>query len=80
MITVTGTLVTLLLGLAALAMKESSTFTLVPAARDRLSYAVIVFVLAAVLAIATAVPQPARMTDPAELRSVLPELWRRDAD
>jgi hypothetical protein len=47
-ITVSGALVTLLLGLAALATKEKS-FTLPEAARDRLSIAVFAFVLAALL-------------------------------
>lgn len=79
-ITVTGTLVTLLLGLAALAMKEAATFTLTPAARDRLAYAVIAFVVAALCAIATAIPQTARVTDATQLQALLPDLWEQDAD
>jgi hypothetical protein len=78
-ITVSGALVTLLLALAAL-VTEEQTFTLPDAARDRLSLAVVAFVLAALLAIATYAPQAARVTDPAELAKVLPTIWDRGTD
>ncbi|HEY7077248.1 MAG TPA: hypothetical protein VH418_17855 [Solirubrobacteraceae bacterium] len=78
-ITVSGTLVTLLLGLAALVTKET-TFHVPPAARDRLSVAVFAFVAAALLAIATYVPQPARIVDPAGLARLLPTIWDRGGD
>jgi hypothetical protein len=78
-ITVSGTLVTLLFALAAL-VTEQEGFTLPDAARDRMSLAVVAFVVAALLAIATNARQPARITDPAALTKLLPELWVRDVD
>jgi hypothetical protein len=78
-ISVSGTLVTLLLGLAALVTEEKS-FVLPEAARDRLTFAVVAFVIAVLLAIATYVPQPARITDPTALARIVPDLWERDAD
>jgi hypothetical protein len=78
-ITVSGTLVTLLLALAALVTKEKA-FSLPHAARDRLSFAVLAFVVAALFAIATYAPQPTRITDPAELAGLLPTLWNRGTD
>jgi hypothetical protein len=78
-ITVSGTLVTLLLALAALVTREK-TFRLPDAARDRLSIAVLASVLAALLAIATYMPQPARITDPAQLSRLLPSIWDRGTD
>ena len=78
-ISVSGTLVTLLLGLAALVTK-AQTFVLPDPARQRLTFAVIAFVVAVLLAIATYVPQPARITDPAALARLLPDLWERTDD
>lgn len=78
-ITVSGALVTLLLALTALVTREK-TFTLPEAARVRLSFAVVAFVVAALLAIATYIPQPARITDPAQLSELLPTMWDRGSD
>jgi hypothetical protein len=78
-ITVSGTLVTLLLGLAAV-ITNDKTFELPAGARDPLSLAVVAFVIAALLAIATAVPQRSRITDPAELGRLLPTIWDRGTD
>jgi hypothetical protein len=78
-ITLSGALVTLVLAIAALVTRQR-TFVLPPDARDRLSYAVVAFVIAALLAIATYAPQRTRVTDPAQLAALLPRLWERGAD
>jgi hypothetical protein len=78
-ITVSATIVTLLLGLSALVTSQQS-FTLPHAARERLTLAVAAFVVAVLLAIATYVPQPARITDPAGLLRTIPKLWDREAE
>jgi hypothetical protein len=78
-ITVSGALVTLLFGLAAV-VTGAADFQVPGAVRDRLGWAAIAFVLAALLAVATYAPQPTRMTDPHKLADVLPDLWTRDLD
>lgn len=78
-ITVSGTLVTLLLGLAALITKAQS-FVLSETARQRLSFAVVAFVVAVLLAIASHAPQPARITAAADLKGLVPDLWVREGD
>jgi hypothetical protein len=78
-ITVSGTLVTLLLALGALVTKRQD-FVLDGVAGDLIKIAVIAFGLAALLAIATYMPQPTRITDAAQLQRDLPELWQRSPD
>ena len=78
-ITVSGTLVTLLLGLAALVTKRQD-FVLPGTARNLVMAAVVVFVLAALLAMATYAPQSARITDPADLARALPKVWDRGVE
>ena len=78
-ITVSGTLVTLLLGLGAVVAGKGQ-FKVPEAARQPLSFAVLAFVVAALLAIATYAPQPARITDPGELSRLLPTYWDQGAD
>lgn len=78
-ITISGTLVTLLLGLAAV-VKSRDSFKVVGAARPQLSFAVIAFVVAALLAIGTYAPQSARVTDPGEMSQLLPTYWNQDID
>ena len=78
-ITVSGTLVTLLLGLAALVTSRQG-FVLQGSARAFLVAAVVAFVVAAVFAISTYIPQPARITDPADLAKTLPGLWNKGED
>lgn len=74
-ITVSGTLVTLLLALGALVTKQKD-FVLEGLARDLLTAAVVAFVVAALLAIATYAPQPTRVTDARVLSNELPEVWQ----
>jgi hypothetical protein len=78
-ITVSGTLVTLLVGIAAVATRANS-FDLSATAGDRLSGAAVAFVVAALLAIAAYAPQPTRITDPDALIDTLPDLWERGED
>jgi hypothetical protein len=78
-ITVSGALVTLLFGLAAV-VTGAKGFHVSGAVRDRLGWAAIAFVVAAVLAVGTYAPQPTRMTDPHKLAELLPDLWNRDLD
>lgn len=78
-ITVSGTLVTLLLALAAVGSKGKN-FHVPQIAQVGLGLAVVAFIVAALLAIATYVPQPARVTDPAELMDLLPRMWNRGSE
>jgi hypothetical protein len=78
-ITVSGALVTLLLALTALVTRQHS-FILPAQARVGLTFAVVAFVVAALLSIATYVPQPTRIADAAGLRSVMPTIWERDSE
>ena len=79
MITASATLVTLLVALGAFVTNRQG-FQLPEATRAPLSVAVVAFVVAAVLGIATYIPQPARMTDPVALASLLPEYWPKGKD
>ena len=75
-ITVCGTLVTLLLGLAAL-VTEREGFLLRGTSAALVTASVVVFAVAAVLAIVTYAPQPIRITDPHELAKSLPTVWSK---
>jgi hypothetical protein len=79
MITVSASLVTLLVALGAF-VTDRRGFKLPDAARPPLSVAVVAFVVAAVLGIATYIPQPARMTDPVALSGLLPKYWSKGDD
>ena len=78
-ITVSGTLVTLLLALAALVTKQQS-FRLTAGARDLLVAAVLAFGGSAVLAIATYIPRPTRATDPNTLLAEIQQRWGKPPD
>jgi hypothetical protein len=78
-ITVSGTLVTLLLGLAALVTKRTD-FHLTGSARELVTGAVVAFTVAALLAIAAHAPQRERVGDAGELAATLPGLWDEGAD
>jgi hypothetical protein len=73
-ITVSGTLVTLLVALGAFVTNRQG-FVLSDTTRAPLSVAVIAFVVAALLGIVTYIPQPVRVTDPNALAELLPEYW-----
>ncbi|TCO56056.1 hypothetical protein [Actinocrispum wychmicini] len=73
-ITVSGTLVTLLVALGAFVPNRQG-FVLPDTTRAPLSVAVIAFVVAALLGIATYVPQRVRLTDPNALAELLPGYW-----
>jgi hypothetical protein len=76
-ITVSGTLVTLLFGLAALATRATNTYTLPHAARDLLYVALILFGVSAVLAILTNVPILYEEVDPQDvLAATSDEYWQ----
>jgi hypothetical protein len=79
MITASAALVTLLVALGAFVTNRRD-FKLPDATRAPLSVAVVAFVVAAVLGIATYIPQPARMTDPVALSDLLPEYWPKGND
>src|SRR4051812_33497413 len=78
-ITSSGGLVTLVLGIGALVTK-SSQFTLTGGAQDRVGYSVLAFVLAALFAAMTYVPQGYDVTDPDALRRALDTRWAQPAD
>jgi hypothetical protein len=78
-ITVSGTLVTLLLAFTALVTKRQE-WTLGSPARELLIAAVAAFLLSAVLAISTYAPRSIRMTDAVDLAETLPALWSKGAD
>lgn len=71
---VSGTLVTLLLALGALA-REKVDFPLPEAASGGLSVAVIAFVASGAFGVLTYAPQRIRLTDPEALVRLLPTLW-----
>jgi hypothetical protein len=79
MITASATLVTLLVALGAFVTNRQG-FMLPDATRVPLSIAVVGFVVAALLGIATYVPQPTRVTDPIALTGLLPEYWPKGND
>lgn len=78
-ITVSGTLVTVLLGVAALVTNRSD-FRLTAHARDLVTSGVVAFVASAVLAIATYIPRPARATEPIALLSDIRDRWANTPD
>ena len=78
-ITVSGTLVTLLVGLGAV-VSGKDAFKVPAAARQWLSFAVVAFVVATLLAIATYAPRPTRVTDATELSRLLPTFWNQGTD
>lgn len=78
-VTVSGTLVTLLLGIAAL-VTRAQAYQLRGSARAILLWAVVAFAVAALSAIATAVPQPQRITDPAALLPDIRARWNTSVD
>jgi|1186.fasta_scaffold139016_2 hypothetical protein len=72
-VSVSGALVSILLGIAALITADKA-FTLANSARHVLS-SVLGFVLSALLASLTFLPQAIRITDPVELARLLPGMW-----
>ena len=78
-ITISGALVTLLAGLAALATK-SRGFRLTGGARVLVTASIIAFALSAILAIATYAPHRERGPEVDELGAVLKETWDDGAD
>jgi hypothetical protein len=73
-VSVSGALVSILLGIAALITADKA-FTLANSARHVLSFAALGFVLSALLASLTFLPQAVRITDPVELARLLPGMW-----
>lgn len=78
-VTLSGTLVTLLLALSSLITKMES-YQLPVAARWLTLVAAIVFTLSALAAIGTAMPQTERVIDPAALTRSLPPRWHWSED
>jgi hypothetical protein len=73
-ITVSGTLVTLLLAVAAFPGSHKGV-RVGGDTQGILTVVVVAFVLAAVFAVATYAPQPARIVDAVDLRRTLPAVW-----
>ncbi|MEU2264746.1 hypothetical protein ABZ557_31795 [Streptomyces sp. NPDC019645] len=78
-ISVSGTLVTLLLAFGAFARGKPDAH-LPDAAADGLSVAVVAFVAAALLGVLTYAPQRTRIIDPEALARLLPALWEMGRD
>jgi hypothetical protein len=78
-ITTSGVLVTLLLGLAALSTKKADTFVLPAGADDALSIALVLFVAAAVSALLGNVPLKYDAVRPEDVKARLKEEDPRDA-
>ena len=74
-ITTSGTLATLLLGLAALTTKEQTTFTLPTAAQDPLEWALIAFAAAALASIFTQLPMRYEEASAEGLRGLVDTSW-----
>jgi uncharacterized integral membrane protein len=74
-ITSSGTLATLLLGLVAIATKAGATFALPDGARLPLALALIGFTVAALLAIATNVPRKSDEAIVSGLQGLLEQYW-----
>jgi hypothetical protein len=79
-ITTSGALVTLLFALAALSTKEAQTFVLPDSARSWLNVALVLFVLAAVAALATNVPLSYQAVDAAAIKDRLKAVPVKGAD
>jgi hypothetical protein len=77
-ITTSGTLVTLLFGLAALSTKEAQTFTLPGGSKTFLVIALIFFVIAIIAALCTNVPWVYKNVTPEGLRSMVHDHWGDD--
>lgn len=78
-ITTSGTLVTLLFGIVALATKREATYTLPPATQWFLMAAIAGLALAAGLGVATNRPVDYLNILPEELNAIVDEHWREDA-
>jgi hypothetical protein len=74
-ITTSGTLATLLLGLAALTTRSSATFTLPASAEDPLEWSLIAFATAALASIFTQLPLQYKEASTAGLRGLVEEYW-----
>jgi hypothetical protein len=79
-VTVSGTLVTLLFGLAALATRATSTYTLPNVARDLLYVALILFGVSAVLAILTNIPILYEDVDPQDVLLATSDDYWQDSE
>lgn len=78
-VTTSGALVTLLFALAAIQTSRKG-FVLPADARVWLEWALVIFVLAAILAVATNMPLPYKTARPSDLQSAIEEFWGDQAD
>jgi hypothetical protein len=78
-ITVSGTLVTLLFGISALATR-SPTYVLPGDLKQRLTLALVIFAVSSIIAIGCTVPFAIRTVDAARLGPEVESRWRRTAD
>jgi len=78
-ITASGALATVLLGIVTLTKSKNGTFVLPEPSRPWLQYALIAFVVATVLAIATNFPAWLYWTKPKKFSMALDALWQHDA-